>query len=47
MTNVIQFANSDVKEYRSKCVFINRMVSVEGEDEEKRNYPCIVLYEKI
>lgn len=45
MNNVIQFPNSDIKDYRSKCVFMNREVQVEGEDGEKQTYPCIVLYE--
>lgn len=34
MNNVIQFPNSDVKEYRQKCCFMNRAVQVEGEDGE-------------
>lgn len=46
MNNVIQFPNSDIKDYRSKCVFMNRGVQVEGEDVEKHTYPCIVLYEE-
>ncbi|PZM78951.1 MAG: hypothetical protein DKM50_10345 [Candidatus Margulisiibacteriota bacterium] len=46
MNSVIQFPNGDVKEDRSKCLFMNRMVFVEGEDGEKHNYPCIVLYEE-
>jgi len=46
MNNVIQFYNSDIKDYRSKCVFMNRGVQVEGEDGEKQTYPCIVLYEE-
>lgn len=46
MNNVIQFPNSDVKEYRQKCCFMNRAVQVEGEDGELQKYPCIVLYEE-
>lgn len=50
MNNVIQFPNThlllDVKEFRSKCVFMNKMVSVEGEDGENHPHPCIVLYEE-
>ena len=45
MNNFIQFPNSDVKEYRQKCIFMNRAVQVE-EDGELQKYPCIVLYEK-
>ena len=32
MNNVIRFPNSDVKECRQKCCFMNRAVQVEGED---------------
>lgn len=46
MNNVIQFPNSDVKEYRQKCCFMNRAIQVEGEDGELQKYPCIVLYEE-
>ena len=46
MNNVIQFPNSDVKEYRQKCCLMNRAVQVEGEDGELQKYPCIVLYEE-
>ena len=46
MSNVIRFPNSDIKEYRQKCCFMNRAVQVEGEDGELQKYPCIVLYEE-
>ncbi len=46
MNNVIQFPNNNVKEYRSKCVFMNRAVHIEDENGELQGYPCIVLYEK-
>ena len=39
MNNVIQFPNSDVKEYRQKCCFMNRAIQVEGEDGELQKYP--------
>ena len=46
MNNVVKFPNSDVKEYRQKCRFINRSVQIQGEDGEIQKYPCIVLYEE-
>ncbi len=46
MNNVIQFLNSDVKEYRHKCCFKNRSVQINDEDGELQKYPCIVLYEE-
>lgn len=46
MNSIIQFPNSDVKEYRKKCCFMNRAVQVAGEDGELHKYPCIVLYEE-
>lgn len=46
MNNVIQFPQRDVSAYRSKCVFMNRAVPVLDEDGKKKNYPCLVLYEK-
>lgn len=46
MNNVIRFPNSDIKEYRQKCCFMNRAVQVEGEDGELQKYPCIVLYDE-
>lgn len=46
MNNVIEFQNSNIKEYRQKCCFINRAVQVEGEEGELHKYPCIVLYEE-
>lgn len=46
MSNVIRFPNSDVKEYRQKCCFMNRAMQIEGEDGDLQKYPCIVLYEE-
>lgn len=46
MNNVIQFPDSDVKDYRKRCTFMNREVQVVGEDGEMQKYPCIVLYEE-
>lgn len=46
MNNVVKFPNSDVKEYRQKCRFMNRSVQIQGEDGEIQKYPCIVLYEE-
>lgn len=46
MSNIIQFPDSDVKEYRQKCCFMNRTVQVKGEEGELHKYPCIVLYEE-
>ena len=46
MNKVISFPNSDVREYRQKCIFMNRAVQVVGEDEGLEKYPCIVLYEE-
>ena len=46
INNIIRFPNSEVKELRKRCIFINRPVQIEGEDGEKQTYPCIVLYEE-
>ena len=32
MNKVISFPNSDIKEYRQKCIFMNRAVQIVGED---------------
>ena len=32
MNNIVKFPNSDVKEYRQKCCFMNRSVQIQGED---------------
>ena len=44
MNNVIQFPNSDVKEYRQKCCFMNRAVQVEGEDGELQKLSLIHIW---
>lgn len=46
MINIIKFPNSDVKEYRQKCCFMNRAIQIVGEDGELKKYPCIILYEE-
>jgi integrase len=46
MNKVISFPNSDIKEYRQKCIFMNRAVQIVGEDGIMEKYPCIVLYEE-
>lgn len=46
MNNIVKFPNSDIKEYRQKCCFMNRAVQVQGEDGDIQKYPCIVLYEE-
>ena len=42
MNNVIQFPNNNVKEYRSKCVFMNRAVHIEEENGELHGYPYFI-----
>lgn len=46
MNNILPFPNSSIKEYRKKCLFKTRKVHVQDEDGRKRDYACIVLYEK-
>ncbi len=46
MSNIVLFAPKDTTRYRGRFVFMNRTVPIVGNDGEKKNYPCLVLYEK-
>jgi integrase len=46
MSNIVLFSPKDTTRYRGRFVFMNRTVPIVGDDGEKKNYPCLVLYEK-
>lgn len=46
MSNIVLFPSQSAMGYRSGFVFMNRTIPIMGDDGEKKNYPCLVLYEK-
>lgn len=46
MSNIVVFPPGGNARYRSSCVFMNRPVMLDEEDGRRKNYPCVVLYER-